>query len=442
VSVFLALFRDAWRRARDRKSVAVLRAIGLLIALFCASIEFGAPVPAVSLGQHLQDFEIGWSRQLRGGGSRIDIGSNPLRTPLRVAARAPAAEDDLPLGLANVAVADVEIPDLPDFDRLARTWRALNAARPAPPAPVDVDGAPLSVRERGEFIAGMLRGHGWETVVTRPRGDDGARFLVAAATDHLADLEGTWTLSLLFRAVRREMTFSSPAEWVVTIELIISNLFVGFVGMLVFLAAFGGAVPDLLQKGSLDLVLARPVGRARVLLCTYAGAVLTMAIVCAVIYAACALALGFRSGHHSFAFVACSLTAAAVFAMLYPVAMLVGLLTRNATLAVLASVATWGVSKSVEAMRVAPWFLQIKAPSWKRALDAVHWIAPKTSEMGALDLTLLGRSQLSPLAYERVRQLQSDLLVDLDWRFVGGSSALFAAAFLALTIAIFRARDV
>jgi hypothetical protein len=55
---------------------------------------------------------------------------------------------------------------------------------------------------------------------------------------------------------------------------------------------------------------------------------------------------------------------------------------------------------------------------------------------------MIGKMQLSPRAYARLlEQLQEGVPVP-DWRFVGGTSALFAATLLALTIAIFRRRDV
>jgi ABC-type transport system involved in multi-copper enzyme maturation permease subunit len=238
------------------------------------------------------------------------------------------------------------------------------------------------------------------------------------------------------------MPRSTPAEWVVQVELIIADTFIGSVGMLIFLAAFCGAVPDLLQKGSLDLVLARPVGRARVLLFTYAGAVLTVLFVSAAIFATCALALGARSGYFSLAFVGCSLTTAAVFAMIYPVAILVGLLTRNSTLAMLASVGAWGLAAAFRAVRLLPEMLQADATQWKRVVDVLYWIAPKTSEMGLLDLTMVGKMQLSPQAYARLLERMPAEVAIPDWWFVGGSSALFAGCLVALSIAIFRRRDV
>jgi ABC-type transport system involved in multi-copper enzyme maturation permease subunit len=390
----------------------------------------------------LTTFSIDSHRPFGGAGRPFNMRGAELKRPLVVTARDPVAEDDLPQGLANVAVAEIELSDLSDFDRLARRWQADSSEKSTKPSLRDVDGTPLTPREREQFIEGMLREHGWETVVARPHGDDDSRFLVAAATDHLADLEGNWDLSILFGAKTIQMPVSTPAEVVVTVEVSIADNFVGLIGMLIFLAAFSGAVPDLLQKGSLDLVLARPVGRARVLLCTYAGSVLTVLLVSAAIFAACALALGVRSGFYSLAFVGCALPAAAVFAMLQPVAMLFGLLTRNSTLAMLASVGFWGLAKAIATIRILLVNEGVEAATWKRLVDGLYWIAPKTSEMALLDLTMVGKMQLSPAAFERLLQVLPQEVAKPDWWFIGGSSALFAAIVLALTILIFRRRDV
>jgi len=79
---------------------------------------------------------------------------------------------------------------------------------------------------------------------------------------------------------------------VVALQASIARILGGMLGMVVLLAAFGGALPDLLQKGALDLVLARPVGRVRLLAFLYLGSVLTVLLVTAAIFGACALAMG------------------------------------------------------------------------------------------------------------------------------------------------------
>jgi ABC-type transport system involved in multi-copper enzyme maturation permease subunit len=439
VTSFLALFRDAWRRARDRKTVTILVVVGLIVALLCASFEFGRPVPTESLKRHLSECAVDPRPSIGHGKSSIASWvRSALKQQPRITAREPTAEDDLPLGLANVAVAELEVADLDDLDRLVRkSWDSQGETPAAEPRKADA-AAQLSNQDRGEFLESMLRGHGWETVLVRPQGDDPSRFLVAAATDHLTDLEGRWRLGALFGSVPIPINDMSPSQMVVTIEQVIAGVVVGFIGMLVLLAAFGGAMPDLLQKGSLDLVLARPIGRTRLLLYTYAGAVLTVLLVTATIFLACALTLGVRSGHLSLAFVGCALAATAIFAALFPVAMLFGYLTRNGNIATIAAVACWGLAGLLNGSRIFITTRYEHPPDWTKAIDWAYWIAPKTSDIANLGAVWLARTEYSPQAFERFKA-QFPLVPDAA--SACSSTAIFAAVILLITALLFRRRD-
>lgn len=430
---FLALFGDAWRRARDRRSVVVLLVGALLVAAACASLEFASPDPRESLKIHLENFSL---RTGRGPASFVNVAT--MRRSLRVDARAPAAEDDLPLGLDHVAVADLEIADLEDFDRVARAL----SGRPGPghrAAPRDRSSQPLTARQRTDAIAGYLRERGWETVITRARDDAGASLFVAASTEHLAELEGKWRFKVLFGAAEIPIDWMSPADVVLDVQRTVARLIAGMFGMLVLLLAFGSTLPDLMQKGSLDLLLARPIGRTRLLLSTYAGAVLTVLLVTAAIYGACAVALGLRSGHFSAAFVACALPTTAVFAAVFPVAMLVGLVTRNGNFAAFAALVCCGAADLIALQRTQ--LVEVAASNgsaWKAVLDVLWWIAPKTGEIATLGAVSLGRSELSAAGFERYRQ---QLPAAADAATAYGSTALFAAFFLGATLLLFRRRD-
>ena len=430
---FLALFGDAWRRARDRRSVGVLLFVAALVAAFCASLEFTNPDPRESLKNHLENFSL----RTRHGPASFGI-IHKLRRMPRVDARAPAAEDDLPLGLDHVAVADLEIADLDDFDGVARALPGRSGpGRPA--APRDRSSQPLTARQRMDAIAGYLRDRGWETVITRARDDAGASLFVAASTEHLSELEGKWRFKLLFGAGEVPIDSMTPAEVVIDVQRTMARLLAGMFGMLVLLLAFGGTLPDLMQKGSLDLLLARPIGRARLLLFTYAGAVLTVLLVTAVIYGVCAVTLSLRSGHFSWAFVACALPTTTVFAAVFPVAMLVGVVTRHGNFAALAALACYGAADVVASLRTQ--FVDagvVNGSMWKTVLEILWWITLKTGEIATLGVLRLGRSELSAAGFERFRQ-QFPAAADALTAY--GTTALFAAFFLGATILLFRRRD-
>jgi ABC-type transport system involved in multi-copper enzyme maturation permease subunit len=288
-----------------------------------------------------------------------------------------------------------------------------------------------------DAIAGYLRDRGWETVITRARDDAGASLFVAASTENLAELEGKWRFKLFFGAAAVPIDSMSPAEVVIDVQRTVARLLAGMFGMLILLLAFGSTLPDLMQKGSLDLLLARPIGRTRLLLFTYAGAVLTVLLVTAAIYGVCAVTLGLRSGHFSWAFVACALPTTAVFAAVFPVAMLVGLVTRNGNFAALAALVCYGAA-DVAARRTQFVEVGFVNDSWKPVLEVLWWITPKTGEIETLGALSLGRSELSAAGFERFRQ---QLPAAADMATAYGTTALFAAFFLGATILLFRRRD-
>jgi hypothetical protein len=433
VIAFLALFRDAWRRARDRKTVTILVVLGLMIALLCASFRFGRAVPAESLRRQLSECSIQTRGPVRRGtGGLAFLFGSPLKRAPTVHVREPTVEDDLPLGLANVTVAELQLPDLEEFDRIVMRWREVGGATPVARGSGD---ARLSARDRADYLESMLRGHGWETVLAKPQGDEANRFLVAAATDHLSDLEGRWQFDVMFGAVSIPLSDVSPAQVVVVAENSIFRLFSGLIGMLVLLSAFSGAMPDLLQKGQLDLVLARPIGRTRLLLHTYVGAVVTVLLLTATVFLACALTLGFRSGHFSVAFVGCAVTTTAIFAALHPVAMLCGYLTGNANIATLAAMACWGTAEGLVGWRV---YVADEASNWTRAVDWAIRLMPKTSDLSNLGGRWLAKTEFSPQAFERFKE-QFPVVTDPGWAM--GSTAIWAAFFLLVTALLFRRRD-
>lgn len=432
MTAFRVLFVDAWRRARDRKAVAFLVILGLIVAAACSSVKFGDLVPAESLRSQLTACSVA---------PRADVGrdTNPFtqffgaalkRTP-RVVVRAPAAEDDLPFGLTNAVVAELELSDLDEFDRRVARWRDVHGAGAAKAAASDA----TSARDRADFLEAMLRGHGWETVIARPRGDEPGRFLVAAATDHPAELEGKWKLGLLFGNISIPVSETSRAQMVVILEQGIFGMFSGIIGMLILLGAFAGALPDLLQKGSLDLVLARPIGRTRVLLFTYAGAVLTVLLVTAAIFLACSLTFAVRSGHFSIAFAGCSLMATAIFAAVYPVAMVAGYLTGSGNLATVAGMGCWGLAHGLGVWRLT---FDDSNALWKSLIEAAVRILPKVTDLYLLGDRWLAWTELSPQALERFKDRFPPVA---DAGATLGASVLFAAVVLLVTALLFRRRD-
>src|SRR5690606_8741391 len=214
----------------------------------------------------------------------------------------------------------------------------------------------------------------------------------------------------------------------------------GFFGMLVAVVVTAGFVPAMLQKGTLDLVLARPIGRGTLLLAKYLGGLWFMFLIAAVSVVGGGLALALRSGFHNPAFLLCVVTVTAQFAVLYTVSVAVGVLTRSAGLASLATLLVWGLSSTVvNTRRTLPLLAgRDGAPDWLvRTLDVLYAVLPKTADIAQANARFLSRSHLSP---EAMRRVLPDLPA-VEWGYSLSTTFAFAAVMLALAVFVFRRRD-
>jgi len=200
-------------------------------------------------------------------------------------------------------------------------------------------------------------------------------------------------------------------------------------------------VPNMLQKGMIDLILARPLGRMRILLYKYLGGVWFVFVLASFLIGGCWLGLSLRTSYFNPWFLATILTVTAIFAVLYSVAVLFGVLTRSGGLSALIAIGVWGLSSTILGVREALKLMlrpEDVPRSVKTALDVAYAILPKTKDIGELNTFFLSRSHLSP---EALRRIIPENAIDVDWLYSFGTTGLFTAAMLGLAIWIFRRRD-
>jgi ABC-type transport system involved in multi-copper enzyme maturation permease subunit len=436
VRAFVVLFLDAWRESRDRRAVQVLLIFGAAIALGCLGLGFETPTPAAALAgeaQKLATFERGIALFRS---ARTDQPKPELEHEVS-AVRGPTADDDLPSGLDDPHVVEIRMRDLPALDGLVRAWARFTARR-AGAAAVPPAASEIGRRERADFLRERFEHAGFTDVIARPIDGDERAWRIAATASRPAELRSPWKLGWFFGAFDQEVTELSPAEMVLSIEVGVANGFVGLVGILIVLVTFASSIPEMVRKGAIELVLARPIGRVRLLLLRYAAAVAAVLMVTSGILAACGISLWIKSGVADPRLVLCGATATAVFAILFPVSMLLGVTTRNPTLATLGSIGFWAAASFVVHLRESLEFFGDLSVGWKRTLDVAHACLPKTGDFDQLNALFLARSNLSSEAAARLIDGHAPVV---DWWYSAGTSAAFAAVVLALTVWIFRRRD-
>ncbi len=372
-------------------------------------------------------------------------------TPVKVSVgepRAPQPEDDFPLGIEGLRVLELEFTDTRALDDLCAAWRSMEQApaRGSPGALKAVGtGAteerapePVGPDEHREFLEAQFRAAGFDPVLVRPDREQPRRFVIGAGVERPLELRGACQVSWFFGAFTTELEDRSQAELLAELQAVVAERFAGFLGVLILLSTFASALPDLLQKGRFDLLLARPVGRVRLILFKYLGALLFVLLLWTLLFSGCCVAVGVTTGFWRFGLIGCALTCTLVFAAIYPVAMLVGAATRHVTLASLAGLLAWGLEGVVQALRMAIEMGQIdQASRWKPLIDGAYWILPKSSDLAQLNHWMLARDHLTAESAQRL--LGAAPVV--DWWFAGGTTALFTAGMVALSCLYVARRD-
>jgi ABC-type transport system involved in multi-copper enzyme maturation permease subunit len=101
-------------------------------------------------------------------------------------------------------------------------------------------------------------------------------------------------------------------------------------------------IPNMLRKGTVDLLLVKPIRRPTLLIFKFLGGLLFIFLNTAFVVVGMFLAVGLRSGIWTWGFLLTIFILTYFFAILYSVSALFGVLTRSPIVAILMTCFTWG----------------------------------------------------------------------------------------------------
>ena len=196
-----------------------------------------------------------------------------------------------------------------------------------------------------------------------------------------------------------------------------------------FLAIFATAhlVPRLQEKGTIDLYLSRPVGRASLLLSRFAGGLLLSAANVLYLIASIWLIVGWKTGVWEIGLLKGGLLILFAISSLLAFSFLVGVVTSSTAVSIMTTYAVFFLSAVLSA------HAKIEAAlssEWSAGLvRGLYWALPKTAELGRAIVTLVsdGRGFRHPPPIDPVA--------------VYGTTALFALVALALASWLFSRKD-
>lgn len=359
---FGAILRDSYREAVDSWIILIMLALGAVVIALCASMGF-EPLPAEkafpkivqSFTQFLphrgqgRNIEYADCNFLARDIQKVEEGFQ-LIVEVQAKPSAPLPEEgrrpDIlpPKGPANPPGAE---RDADTFREAVARWlqkEGQQKTRPAPEPPFFLRRPQVSTQEQQavqpadmeEFLAQQFQFHAAMPAQVRFREkrttppNDHTTYIFDVTVRGGVSVRG-WphTMTMFFGGITLTRETNLGIILYVIEDQIINGLGGGIALLLsVIVTAF--FIPNMLRKGSIDLIISKPIGRMTLLAYKYIGGLIFVLIITTFTVGGVWLALALRSGYWNPAFLAVIPLLTFAFAILYAVSILVAMLTRSA----------------------------------------------------------------------------------------------------------------
>ena len=205
---------------------------------------------------------------------------------------------------------------------------------------------------------------------------------------------------------------------VIEVERVVAGL-AYWAGILMALFATSSLLPSLLEQGRVDLLLSKPISRARLLGGHLLGVFLTMLVLVLYLFGMVWLVMSWKTGIWHPRFMQTMLVVVSMFGVMYSVVALVGVTARSAPLALLVAYGLMFASLILAAKdQLAP---QINPP-WRQVFLGFYHVLPNFGEVTVMVVKLTGGEAVA------------------SW-YPLVSSLLVGAVFFAATFYFFTHRD-
>ncbi len=209
-------------------------------------------------------------------------------------------------------------------------------------------------------------------------------------------------------------------------------------------------IPNMLRKGTIDLLIVKPISRPLLLLYKYVGGLTFVLLNTAVAVAVVWAALGLRSGVWAPAVFWMIPILTFSFAILYAISTLFAVLTRSAIVAILVTIVIWAglllvsfMHSYVESMRIMDKRREVaegerfQDGTFAKVVNALHFTLPRRSDLDTLSSRLLVRDLVTA---NQVKDLKFDQS-EVSWGESLGVSCLYIVLLLGLSCWRFSVKD-
>ncbi len=201
--------------------------------------------------------------------------------------------------------------------------------------------------------------------------------------------------------------------------ILINPLFGG--GLFLSIFASASFIPKMLEKGSVEILLSKPIPRSEIIIGKFLGVTLMVFVNIAYFVFALYVMIGLKFASWDISLLSVIFTITLTFAVLYSLIILIGILTKSSLFAMMLTYLIFFVISPVLALRETLGFLSDNS-FWKFVTDLLYYILPRTSELGSLTTLISGGGEINDYS----------VLIH---------SALFLILSLFLSIIIFNKKD-
>ena len=159
-------------------------------------------------------------------------------------------------------------------------------------------------------------------------------------------------------------------------------IFLYTVGLFFSVFATAGLIPATLSKGNIDWLLAKPISRTQLMIGKFLGAMLIVAFNVFYLILGSWLILSAKTGVWHFAFVQSGLLILVIFAVLYALMALLGVVWQNSAICIM-GVFLFAIL-GLEAFRSDVVYALVSGTIARTILDVVYYITPRVFETGEI----------------------------------------------------------
>ena len=186
------------------------------------------------------------------------------------------------------------------------------------------------------------------------------------------------------------ISITDVQQSVISMQAIMTS--VSYLLVLIFcIISSASFIPSMVDKGTIDLMLSKPLSRFSILMSKYLGAVTFVGVSLIYFIGAIWLILSLKSGFWNFSFLFTILSLTFAFAVMYSIVVLIGLTTQSTVIAILVNLFLLFVLCPILASREAVIFAFVNNEAVRFVFNFLYYIFPKPGEINDITIRLIAR---------------------------------------------------